>query len=174
MTDQPFSTIFGSVIPLIRAETGPHVAGGEGTYDPNMDDPEANAFERNVLHYVIWEPTGDPGAGRIVATGFEPEAFVLDKVHTNPNCMVTEGLARLRNDYVDLATKTVRAKQESPVTLDGQMLRNVPPGASVVIDGVPYEAGDSEVELDFDMPGTYRVTVEAPAHLPKTFEVVKP
>lgn len=47
----------------------------------------------------------------------------------------------------------------SPVTLSGLTLQGVPAGSTLTINGESYEA-DGDVELEFPLPGTYRLRVE--------------
>lgn len=49
----------------------------------------------------------------------------------------------------------------SPVVLNGQTLENVPDNGKLYIDGVPYPLNGESVELEFPLPGTYTLRVEA-------------
>lgn len=45
--------------------------------------------------------------------------------------------------------------------MDGPLLKGVPAGAAVKIEGLIYEADGSDIELEFAYAGTYAVTVQA-------------
>lgn len=55
---------------------------------------------------------------------------------------------------------TVMERPTSTVYLDGATLCNVRENATVIIDGVSYEADGSEIELEFSHPGTYQLAVK--------------
>ena len=61
----------------------------------------------------------------------------------------------------------------SPVTLDGMTLMDVPAGSTVLLDGQSYPA-EGDVELEFPLPGTYRLRVECFPYLEWEEEVVVP
>lgn len=61
--------------------------------------------------------------------------------------------------YVDMSARTVVDKPVLPVTLDGQFLRGVPAGSTITIDGQEYVADGTDVELEFEFHGEYRITV---------------
>jgi hypothetical protein len=48
----------------------------------------------------------------------------------------------------------------SPVTLSGLTLQGVPAGSTLTIKGERYENVEGDVELEFPLPGTYRLRVE--------------
>lgn len=48
----------------------------------------------------------------------------------------------------------------SPVTLSDLTLQGVPAGSTLTINGERYENVEGEIELDFPLPGTYRLRVE--------------
>lgn len=62
-------------------------------------------------------------------------------------------------------------RPENPTTLDGMTLRNVPVPATLTINETEYQTDSDTVELEFDYPGTYHVTVSAWPHLDKEFTI---
>lgn len=65
--------------------------------------------------------------------------------------------------YVDLSglDPVAVARPEQAVTLTGQTLSNLSNPCTLYIDGTAYPVNDTLVELDFTLPGTYRLRVEA-------------
>lgn len=78
--------------------------------------------------------------------------------------------------YVDRAAGAVREKAPSPVTREGLTLRGLPVPSKIAI-AIPPEmptvyAWDAPVlDLEFEHPGTYAVTVRAPAYCEAVFTV---
>lgn len=58
------------------------------------------------------------------------------------------------------------------ITVTGSTLTGLPIPATVIIGADRYEVDDGEVELDFPLPGTYRVRVEAWPHQDWETEIV--
>lgn len=50
-------------------------------------------------------------------------------------------------------------RPELPAVITGSILRGVPSGASIRIGESVYEADGSEIELEFDHPGTYSLRI---------------
>lgn len=44
-----------------------------------------------------------------------------------------------------------------PATFEGNLLRGIPEGATIVIEGSEYVADGTDIELDFAYPGTYTI-----------------
>lgn len=61
--------------------------------------------------------------------------------------------------YLPGGQLTLRPK--STVTLEGNLLRGVPAGAQVTIEGQTYPADGTDIELEFAFPGTYPLKVDA-------------
>lgn len=80
--------------------------------------------------------------------------------------------------YLCLRRMRPRLKTDNPTRLEGLSLVNVPAGSIVKIEDVgprvpersQHEAS-GRVDLEFDYPGTYRVTVVSVKHLTVVFEV---
>lgn len=82
---------------------------------------------------------------------------------------VVEGEYDNRTHYIFNGQPTERPA--SPVTIDGRTLFNVPPGSTLWIDGEQYDA-EGDVELDFVMPGTYKLRVVCFPYLNWEYELV--
>lgn len=65
----------------------------------------------------------------------------------------------------------VLEKTPCPAFLDGLTLRDVPVPATVSIDGARYPTDEPVVELTFNHPGIYTVTIESIPHMPISFMV---
>jgi hypothetical protein len=65
-------------------------------------------------------------------------------------------------------------RPENPTTISGFVLSNVPVPSTIKINSVSYEASESEIELSFNLPGTYAVTVSTWPYLDKEFQVENP
>ena len=68
----------------------------------------------------------------------------------------------------------VTPRPVNPVTLSGFTLNNVPVPATVKINDTSYETNESQVELGFNLPGTYKVLVSAWPYLDKEFQIENP
>lgn len=65
-------------------------------------------------------------------------------------------------------------RPENTATLSGLTLLNVPVPSTIQIGNQFYESADSTVELEFNLPGTYKVKVISWPHLDKEFTVENP
>jgi len=59
-------------------------------------------------------------------------------------------------------------------TRDGLVLADLPDPCEVLIEGTSYPVTGGTVTLEFGLPGTYAVRVEAWPYQPMTFEVTAP
>lgn len=73
-------------------------------------------------------------------------------------------------DYYVVDGRAVE-RPASPVTIDGRTLSDVPAGSTLWIDGESYEA-EGDVELDFVMPGTYKLRVVCFPYLDWEYDLV--
>lgn len=116
----------------------------------------------------------DTNTGAITTSGVLNIRQVIDILATKSNWLIGQG--SLDGHYVDLSTREIRLRGPFPAALNGSTLTGMPvpsqlswqheSGSSDVI-GVT----DSTVDLDFSVLGKYRVTLEAVAYLPVTFDV---
>lgn len=83
-----------------------------------------------------------------------------------------EGSWDTHNKYV--SNGQVLDRPENPTTLSGLTLSNVPVPSTIKISGQFYEVTESIVELEFNLPGTYKVTVYSWPCLDKEFTVENP
>ena len=69
----------------------------------------------------------------------------------------------------------VRKRQACPATVDGLALRGVRPGSTITIEGQQYEcAAGGDVELTFQYPGPYEVTVTRWPYLDGSYTIENP
>lgn len=74
--------------------------------------------------------------------------------------------------YVSDGVATLRP--DCPATVSGLILLNVPVPAEIHIGRNVYQADDSTVELEFNLPGTYKVKVVSFPYLDKEFTIENP
>ena len=68
----------------------------------------------------------------------------------------------------------VMPRLESPVVLDRGVLRGLPLPCLITINETEYPCDTETVELEFDQPGSYRVSVQAWPYLDKEFTIENP
>mgnify|MGYP001499168957 CR=1 FL=1 len=127
--------------------------------------------ERTSVYIVEY----DAGTGKITTTATLNILQVVEILATKANWLIGRG--SLDEHYVDLATKEIRLRGPCPAELTGSTLTNVPAPSSLTWrhdsgSGGVINVTDSAVDLDFGLPGTYQVTIEAVAYLPRTYEIV--
>lgn len=76
--------------------------------------------------------------------------------------------------YVDASDTppSIKARPASPVTLSDLTLLGVPAGSTLTINGERYEGVDGDVELEFPLPGTYRLRVDCFPYKDWEWEVI--
>lgn len=68
-----------------------------------------------------------------------------------------------------------RQRQACPVAVDGLVLRGVRPGSTITIEGQQYECVEGgDVELSFQYPGTYEITVTRWPYLDGRYTIENP
>lgn len=68
-----------------------------------------------------------------------------------------------------------RKRQACPAKVDGMTLRGIRPGSTIMIEGRQYECAEGgEVELSFQFPGTYEVTVTRWPYLDGRYTIENP
>lgn len=130
-----------------------------------------------------------PATGAILQAGHQGRSHTQAKIDEGQ----PYGFAELPEDmnlllqyiethYVDTATGLVHAKEPFPGVRNGQVITGVPVPCRVGVE-TPFQTGqgywaptwyewsDPDVELSFDIPDTYRVTIESVRYLPIQFEV---
>ena len=95
--------------------------------------------------------------GRIIQQLIGPQEFI--EANVPDGCEICEGSWNDSDFYVKIDTPIKRP--ESPVVLNGHTLENVPNNGMLYIDGVAYSLNGESVELEFPLPGTYALRVEA-------------
>ena len=68
-----------------------------------------------------------------------------------------------------------RKRPACPITVDGLTLRAVRPGSIITIEGRQYECAEGgDVELSFQYPGTYEITVTRWPYLDGSYTIENP
>jgi len=141
----------------------------------------------------IAEPNGfvryDPATGEIMEVGQMPRTYILDHIDQDrpyihaPTVPFDQHMDFMAGNYVDLATKQLRPKADFTATISGLTITGLPVPCKVFVS-VPFAAGrndwwtpqvydwsDPDLELSFDTPDTYRVTIESVTHKTGQFKV---
>lgn len=131
----------------------------------------------------------DPATGEITQTGRMARSLVAGHQDAGePYAPVAEvpmgeQFAFMASHYVDLTTKAVMPKAPFPGVLTGLIFTGLPVPCRVSV-AVPFQTGqghwapmvydvtDADLELEFDIPDTYRVVVESATHVAAEFTVV--
>jgi hypothetical protein len=163
---------------VLREDTAP--VGTEetnGHFSREDTDPRLLGSVRFVRHH----PDGTVHGWGMMSFG----AIQIERLHSGgilaapdldwgPGFMPAEDLGTTR--YVDLDAMVVREKRPSPATLDGLTLSGLPVPCQVAIAIPPdlptvYAWDVPGLNLEFEHPGTYTVTVRAPAYRDAVFTV---
>ena len=118
----------------------------------------------------------DPATGEILNVGHEGAAHVNRRNENGEHCFPASAVLGLH--WFDTEAFEVKAKDESTATLDGFMLRDIPPFSRIYVLDVTgekcYECGTkTAARLNLAHPGSYRVLVRSARHLDRWFEVEK-
>ena len=114
----------------------------------------------------------DPMSGEIECACVTGNLLHMDELR--PDKHRVEGYFRPSTHYIDLAdpenpVPTGRPTQSTQLV--GLTLTALPANATLHIDGQSYPLTDTTVELDFPLPGTYRLRVTCWPYLDWTGEV---
>lgn len=101
------------------------------------------------------------------ATGFIKMMLSCDPDHAERTIRLNTQLPYVRivgsvdaGEYY-IADEKLKLRPKSTAVLEGSLLKGVPAGAKVTIEGQVYEADGSDIELEFEHPGTYTLLVDA-------------
>lgn len=126
-----------------------------------------SAISIRPLPYVLYDEDGI-----VTATGYMQEGIIEKMQEAGERIVVGEG--GLGTHYV--LNRKIYAKEPSNVTLNGRVLSNLPNPSTILIrdpDGMTksYPNRASQLELVFNYPGEYRVTVRSKKFLDAGFVV---
>ena len=93
--------------------------------------------------------------GRIVGNHFLSTEFV----NLNPQMNLMEGSADPATQYIKNGQITGRPIQQTKLT--GLTLTDLPVPCAIFINGQSYECDSEAVELEFDQPTLYEISVES-------------
>jgi len=110
----------------------------------------------DVEHYAAYD-----SQGRITVQASAPpgQGLATLRLNTQDPCMRLTVPTNAALYYV--AGGALRERPKSTAQLEGNVLKGVPAGASVTIEGQVYIADGDDIELEFAHPGTYLVKVDA-------------
>lgn len=100
--------------------------------------------EHGRILSVVTYPTSDPHIQEI-------EQY-KDRLFLAPGYVINQEM-----DYV--VNGEVEARPAMPGTQEGSLLRGIPSGATVSIDGVDYTADGTDIELEFDQQKMYVIRI---------------
>lgn len=95
--------------------------------------------------------------GKVVKVLYCPMAVLplqIEDDETYINTAVTDP-----NMYINTATNKPEQRPTLKATLQGMTIYGVPDRSQIIIEGVTYTADGKPIELEFNMPGTYLITV---------------
>ncbi|MDH4868732.1 hypothetical protein SBO82_17350 [Alcaligenes nematophilus] len=110
--------------------------------------------------------------GRFIQTVLGPRQFVIE-----PTLSAWDGdwaLGGLDDSWWFYGGEA-RPRRACPVFVEGLTLRNVRPGSVIMIEGRQYECPEGgDVELSFQHPGVYEITVSRWPYLDGSYTVENP
>ncbi|MEI2416225.1 hypothetical protein V8Z80_08575 [Orrella sp. JC864] len=120
---------------------------------------------------VLIPATFYDGTGRILQSGWFQER-VIEGLAARLGLQYVLQPADVARDYV--VAEAVVARPSNPARLEGLVLVDLPAPCRIDIDGQEYECDDTRAELEFSVPGTFRVMVRAWPYLDKEFTIENP
>jgi hypothetical protein len=73
--------------------------------------------------------------------------------------------------FIDVQNSEIIPRPENPTTINGYILTNLPVPSTVRIGTEEFLVEDGELEMAFDLPGTYTINVDSFPFQDATFEV---
>ena len=124
--------------------------------------------------------TYELNSGRIIASESGPQIFVADKLlDNNTATLPDDAFLGLEFHYVNNDEVKIRPTQQTTLSsssisangIDAIVLQHLPFPCTVTVVNTVYEVDDGTLEITFDTPGEYPVTITAFPYLDKTFTV---
>ncbi len=115
-----------------------------------------------MKYYTVFDKSG-----RIIRSGTCPDGMLYMQGER-----VLEGQSNDLYQYVRFGE--IINRPANPATVSGMIVRRIPMRSKVTIEGQTYPVDDGVLELSFEYPGTYRVTIESFPALPVEFEIENP
>jgi len=125
-----------------------------------------NGISLPILPYVVCDQHGE-----VLRFGTAPGDSI--QAQAQPGEYAFMGIVGT-DQYVDLTTATVMQKQQITPTINGLELSNLPSPCIVTVEDQRVEVTGGTITLEFDVPGEYSVTLEAPKHLQTIIQVTQP
>lgn len=109
--------------------------------------------------------------GRITGyAGGSPSNINLNKMMSSSLCV--DGKYEETTHFIK--DGKARPRPQMGTNLEGSRLKNVPIPSLITINGVEYPCNESEVALEFDQPGTYKIIISSWPYLDKEFTYENP
>jgi hypothetical protein len=110
--------------------------------------------------------------GRILRTGVAPGQMVEIQAQSGEH--VFAGVADQIRQYIDIAEAAVLDRPTLTPIVDGLTISNLPNGCIASTEGQEFLVISGQINLEYELPGTYAVTLRAWPWLDATVEVVQP
>lgn len=117
--------------------------------------------------YVVCSLLGD-----VLRTGVAPLHVINDQAQIGE--MVFVGTVDQLTEYIDVESCSVIQKRRISPVVTGLVVANLPSPCVVSAEGQSAEVLGGSITLEFDVPGTYSVTIEAMHWIPAVIEVIQP
>jgi hypothetical protein len=121
--------------------------------------------------FVVCDPDG-----KIKRRGSCPKFAVIGQANPEWGEVSVAGDGGFDTHWVDLTdpfAPVITEKTAAQITVIGNVASNVPVPSLVYADGQVYQWADSVVEIEFQIPGTYDVTIKTLRYLPFVFTVTQ-
>jgi len=119
-----------------------------------------------VKSFIVYDDSGI-----ILRSGQCPDSMV-ELQASAPGERVMVGVADDSMHYIDGGE--VADRMQMGAVLDGTTIRGLPNPSTIKIEGVKYIVTDGVAELEFPIPGVYRVRCRALHRIPQEFVVTAP
>jgi len=109
--------------------------------------------------------------GQILRTGSAPGHMILAQARDGEFAFA--GTADQLANNVNLTTGELSLKVKMEPVVTGTVLSNLPNPTRVMTEGHEFTVTDGALDLQYDAPGTFDVTLQSPIHLDTTIQVTK-
>ena len=110
--------------------------------------------------------------GRILRIGSCPAEMV--DLQSQPGEHAFAGTADQLRQYIDVEAAAVLDRPTIAPVVSGLTISNLPPGCIAITEEQEFPVVDGAITLDYELPGTYLVTLRAWPWLDATVSVVQP
>lgn len=100
----------------------------------------------------------DPATGKISGTLSAPDEVIQYNAEQSGQAYI-DGQSDPRLHYV--VDGVLEDRPSNPASLDGHSIISIPNPSTVTLAGTSYEVTDGVAEFEFNLPGTYKVTIQS-------------